>query len=109
MSDNHTLEELCEEYSVCYEIENHEKVSSIGSQLCNKLVELLDERLEDVGIENNERLINFVGDLCEQIRLRSRVALVYKDVIDFVRMKVSSEFPLIRRSYQLAQTNNIHN
>lgn len=92
MRGERNLRNLFDEYSVASELEQHEKISSIGAQICVELVELLDKDLdksEDLDEEDSRRII--VKNICDQLRFRAELALAYRDVSNFVRIWVSLE------------------
>lgn len=90
MRKDSDLKDLVEEYLVSIEVGRHKQVSLLCSQISIKLVELLDDNLEKANdLRGDNSIISLVGNICDTLRLRGRIAFIYQDIIDFVRVQVS--------------------
>ena len=91
------LRTIIEEYMVAVELEQHSKVSSLGSKICIQLVELSDTELEgpdeqvgnaNLGDKRGSSQFRIISNLCQKRRQRSELALAYGNVVEFVRVRV---------------------
>lgn len=96
-SDCEDLMELLKEYETLIVLEQHDRVSKLGSKICANLVELLDEDLSDE-IDNDDKVaksiaksstLNFIENFCNSIFYQGKIAAAYAEVREFVRIRVS--------------------
>lgn len=89
------LKELLEEYTSLIELDQHDRVSKVGSRIRATLVELLDEDFsaeeadEESGVESNFPIIQVIRSICESISIQDKIAAAYSEVREFVRLRVS--------------------
>lgn len=94
--DSEELIELFKEYETLIVLEQHDKVSKLGSKICANLVESLDEDLSDE-IDNDDKkakaakssTLDFIENVCSSIFHQGKIAAAYAEVREFVRIRVS--------------------
>lgn len=87
------LRGLIEEYTASIELGLHGEVSYRGTTIRRKLVELYDEYLlakTNDPDEGSSPLSSALSSICEKLRNQARVAAIYNDIVEFVRVKVGS-------------------
>lgn len=88
------LRGLIEDYIVALELGQHQDVSDKGVTIHKRLVELLDQDILETDADSgrtNLLLSEKLNVLCRKLKHQSKLAATYRDVVEFVRVRVGNK------------------